>query len=337
MAVDQTPRAAPATVPAGTGPGPHPLRRHLGDAYRRLTEQPLSLYAAAFLRIGYGLIFVLILVREFPNRHTIWGPGSPWTPDLARVMLAENGWFSVLTFSDDPGWFEACYVAALLVSVLFTLGWHTRVMSVLFAIMVISFYARSVLMGDGGDNLMALMVVYLMFTACGRRWSLDARAGRAGPGPGFREFTATVVHNCAILVIMAQMCVLYGAAGLYKVQGETWGDGTALHYVLKQEIFRPWPGLSDFVDGHLMMVGIACYLTVLVQVAFPFSLFSKLKYVVLAILIGMHAGIAVLLALPVFSAVMVLADAVFLPDRFFRHAAGTVRRVLRRGPVPSRS
>jgi Vitamin K-dependent gamma-carboxylase len=336
MAVDQTPRAAPATVPGQPGPGPHPLRRLFHDCYSRLTDQPLSLYAVAFLRIGYGLIFLLILVREFPNRHTIWGPASPWTPDLARAMFAENGWFSVLTLSDDPGYFEACYAAAFLVSVLFTLGWRTRVTSVLFAIAVVSFYARSVLMGDGGDNLMALMVVYLMFTACGRRWSLDARrTGRAVPSPGFREFTATVVHNCAIVVIMAQMCVLYGAAGLYKVQGQTWGDGTALHYVLQQEMFRPWPALSDFVDGHRMMVGIACYLTVLVQVAFPFSLFSKLKYVVLAVLIGMHAGIAVLLALPVFSAVMVLADAVFLPDRFFRYAARTVKRVLRRGPVLS--
>jgi hypothetical protein len=90
------------------------------------------------------------------------------------------------------------------------------------------------------------------------------------------------------------------------------------------------------MDGHHMMVAIACYLTVLVQVAFPFSLFSKLKYIVLAILIGMHLGIAVVMALPIFSAVMVLADAVFLPDRFYRWAARTARRVLRRSPAPSR-
>ncbi|MFC4069542.1 HTTM domain-containing protein [Actinoplanes subglobosus] len=329
MAVDQSPRIAPGPVPDRPRPRPS---SYFDSVYRRLTEQPLSLYAAAFLRIGFGLTFLLILVREFPNRHMIWGPESPWAPELARSMFADIGWFSALTLSDDPAWFETCYAVAVLVSVLFTLGWRTRVTSILFAITVGSFYARSVLMSDGGDNLMSIMVIYLMFTACGRKWSLDAR--RATPATGFRGFTATVVHNFAMLVIMAQMCVLYGSAGLFKVQGDKWGDGTALNYVLQQELFRPWPALSDLVLGHHMMLGIACYVTVLAQVAFPFSLFSKLKYVVLTVLIGMHIGIAVLIALPIFSIVMILADAVFLPDRFFRWAAGTVRRVLRRGPAP---
>jgi hypothetical protein len=331
MAVDQTPRVAPAPVPDVS----RSVSR-FDRAYARLTERPLSLYATAFLRIGYGLLFLIILVREFPNRHMIWGPEAAWSPDLARRMFDQTGWFSVLTFSDDPGYFETCYVAALLVGVLFMLGWRTRIMSVLFAVAVVSFYSRNVLMSDGGDNLMVLMATYLMFTACGRRWSLDARrTGPATPDGGFREFTATVLHNCALFVIMAQMCILYGAAGLYKVQGDTWGDGTALHYVLKQDLFRPWPGLSDFMDGHHVMIAIACYMTVLVQVAFPFSLFSKLKYVVLAILVGMHIGIAVVMALPIFSAVMVLADGVFLPDRFYRWAARTGRRLLRRNPAPS--
>jgi Vitamin K-dependent gamma-carboxylase len=235
--------------------------------------------------------------------------------------------------------------------VLFLLGWRTRAVSILFALVVVAFYGRNVLITDGGDNLTVLMAIYLCFTVCGRRWSLDARRalrrapvppaaagelGRVAPGelggeadpleqlqrggPG-RHFTVTVVHNCAMLIIMAQMCILYGAAGLYKVQGSLWENGTALHYVLNSDLFRPWPALSDFMDGHRLLIGIASYVTVLVQVAFPFSLFSKLKYVLLVILIGMHLGIAVLVGLPMFSAVMILGDAVFLPDRFFRYLA----------------
>ena len=44
----------------------------------------------------------------------------------------------------------------------------------------------------------------------------------------------------------------------------------------------------------------------------------------------MHIGIAVLLGLPIFSAAMIVADAAFLPDRFYRAAARAGRRVLRR-------
>ena len=313
------------------------LTAHLGKAYRLLTERPLSLYAAAVLRIGYGLLFFVLLVREFPHRHEIWGPQSPWTPGLSRQMTGESGWFTFLTLSDGRGYFEACYALALVTAVLFALGWRTRAMSILFALVVAGFYGRNVLITDGGDNLTVLMAIYLCFTACGRRWSLDARRARrrAGrPGEGVRPFTVTVVHNCAMLIIMAQMCILYGAAGLYKVQGGLWENGTALHYVLNSDLFRPWPALSDLLDGHHVLLGIASYVTVLVQVAFPFSLFSKLKYVLLVVLMGMHAGIAVLVGLPMFSAVMILGDAVFLPDRFFVFLAreGRALRARRRAP-----
>jgi hypothetical protein len=353
MAVNQNPRTLPVPgrieiEPADTTN--QRLRNHLGNAYRRLTERPLSLYAAAFLRIGFGLLYLVLLVREFPHRQELWGPESPWTPALARQSFAQSGWVSLLTLSDSQLYFEACYAVALLAALLFMLGWHTRAASILFAVMVASIRGRNMTIVDGGDNLTFLMVVYLIFTACGRRWSLDSRRARrraairlpdasrptgeealtlrAQAGVA-RDFTATVLHNCAMLVIMAQLCILYGATSLYKVQGEMWDDGTAIHYVLNLDGFQPWPALSHLIDSHQLVVTVLSYLTVLVQVALPFSVFSNVKYVVLAFLIPMHLGIAVVLGLPLFSAVMIVADAAFLPDRFYQAVARIGRRALR--------
>ncbi|WP_370082591.1 HTTM domain-containing protein [Streptacidiphilus sp. MAP12-16] len=290
----------------------------------------MSLHAAAVLRIGYGMLYLAFLLREFPHRDEIWGPGSPWTPDLARELFGSTGWFSILTLSDRPAYFEACYALALVTSALFMLGWRTRAVSVLFALVVTSFHGRDIFMTDGGDNLIVLMAEYLMFTACGRRWSLDARRDsrravgspnrRVPPSAGqqavlVRQRLSALVHNCGMFVIAAEVCFLYGSAGLYKVQGYLWRNGTALHYVLGLDLFRPWPELSHLADQHPILVAIVGYMTVLVQVAFPFVLFSRLKYVVLGLLIGMHLGIAVFLGLPVFSGAMIIADAVFLPDR----------------------
>ncbi|MFF5701833.1 HTTM domain-containing protein [Streptomyces sp. NPDC012794] len=314
-----------------TDPAPAPAGQRVLDRMSMLiallVDRPVSLYAAAVLRIGYGLLYLVFLLREFPHRDEIWGPGSPWTPALARQLFDQTEWFSVLTLSDSRAYFETCYAAAVVTSALFMLGWRTRAVSVLFAVVVASFHARAVFMTDGGDNLFLLMAVYLVFTACGRRWSLDARrkAGAAVDGDRhrrrFREFrdtASTVLHNCGMFVIAAQVCFLYGCAGLYKVQGGSWGNGTALHYVLNLDLFRPWPALSLLLDEHPVAVAIAGYLTVLLQVAFPFVLFGRLKYPVLLMLVSLHLGIAVLLGLPVFSGVMIVADAVFLPDRFYR-------------------
>lgn len=309
-------------------------------AFALLTGRPLSLYAVAALRIGYGLLYLVYLLREFSHREEIWGPGSPWSPALARQLFDQTGWVSFLTLSDSRAYFELCYAGALLTATLFMLGWRTRAVSLLFAVVVASFHSRAIFMTDGGDNLILLMAVYLVFTACGRRWSLDARRvsrrgrtatdepvhGSAHLCPGelrchmrvARRTTVTVLHNCGLLVIAAQVCVLYGSAGLYKVQGGTWGEGTALHYVLHLELFQPWPTLSQHLVDLPVLIALVGYLTVLLQVAFPFVLFGRLKYPVLVLLLGMHLGIAVLLGLPLFSAAMIIADAVFLPDRFYR-------------------
>ncbi|MEU9417921.1 HTTM domain-containing protein [Streptomyces sp. NPDC048272] len=341
-----------------TGAAHRWLLDKIGALRALLTDRPISLYAASVLRIGYGLLYLSFLLREFPHRDEIWGPGSPWTPALAQQLFAQTGWNSVLTLSDSRAYFELCYVMAVVTSALFMLGWRTRAMSVLFAVVVSSFHARSIFMTDGGDNLILLMALYLVLTACGRRWSLDARrnrlkAARTGDAPeptrslyarqlrDARTTLTTVVHNCGILVIAAQVCFLYGSAGLYKVQGSTWGGGTALHYALNLELFQPWPALSHFVDEYPMLIAIAGYVTVLLQVAFPFVLFGKLKYPVLTVLLGMHIGIAVLLGLPLFSGAMIIADAVFLPDRFYAFLPHLWRRAAQRTgmwrPAPGRA
>lgn len=331
--------------------GSKQIRQALTAALALVTDRPVSLYATSVLRIGYGLLYLIFLLREFPYRHEIWGPGSPWTPELAAQLFDQTGWYSLLLLSDSRAYFELCYVVALVTSALFTLGWRTRVTSLLFAVVVASFHSRSILMTDGGDNLVLLMSLYLVLTACGRRWSLDARrklrrSTRAAGAPdgvrgsvvqqlrAARVTVTTVVHNCGVFIIAAQVCFLYGSAGLYKVQGSYWADGTALHYVLHLGLFQPWPALSHVLDQYPLVIAAVGLLTVLTQVAFPFVLFGRLKYPVLALLLGMHVGIAVLLGLPVFSGAMIIADAVFLPDRFYTSWPRLGRRTARRLGVP---
>jgi hypothetical protein len=207
-----------------------------------------------------------------------------------------------------------------------------------------------VFLTDGGDNIMSLMAIYLAFTRCGLHWSLDARRARRRAGRGIgdlvwpdtpagrvvaeldrtrREFV-TFLHNSAVLVIMFQICVVYAAAGLYKSQGSYWRNGTALYYALHLDWFRPWPAVSNLVASQSVMIGIVAYLTVFIQVAFPLAVWSKwLKYPSLVLLLGMHLSIALVMGLPLFSAAMMIGDAVFLPDSLYLWAAAFVLRRLR--------
>ncbi|MFE9256435.1 HTTM domain-containing protein [Streptomyces sp. NPDC006879] len=382
-----------APAPAGSVGRPHPapgLRRALD----RITAEALGPYQSAVVRIGVCATWLFFLLRELPHRHELYGPDSPWGWDLARRLTGGNGAFTVLTWSQGRLWFEVVYGAAVLAGVLLLLGWRTRASSALFMVGVLSLQNRSVFMGDGGDNVIHLMALYLLLTRCGQVWSLDARRvaraarglpvrDRAGPalwlllgallaatawrgGPDGRllalfcllwaahglwwvvarhepegelrallDVIANLVHNAAMLMVMVEVCLIYATAGWYKIQGSRWQDGTALYYPLHLDYFTPWPALSGLLAASGVLVLVLSYGTVLVQVAFPFTLLNRrIKNVLLALMVLEHLGIAVLLGLPFFSLAMISADAVFLPTAFLlwlgARVAGPPRRLLAR-------
>jgi hypothetical protein len=327
--------------------------------YASLTVRPMALYGSAVLRIGYGLAYFGFLLREFPHREALWGPSAAWSPALAHQYARSadwygwiKSWYTLLATTDDTR-FELSYAFALVVCAAMVLGLRTRFTSVAFMLVVTTFSARDVFLGDGSDNVLVLMSIYLAFSACGRRLSLDSRRRSrttdAAPASSRRLATGalaelaevrrravTVAHNAAVVVIGCQMCVIYGAAALWKVQGRTWQDGTAMYYVLHIDWFRVWPSLSDLIAGNALGTCVIAYATVFVQLAFPFAVFTKrLKYVLLVLLLAMHLGIALLMGLPVFSAVMVIGDSVFLPDSFWQALGRTARSLRRPRPAPS--
>ncbi|GAA3886906.1 HTTM domain-containing protein [Streptomyces lacrimifluminis] len=154
------------------------LSRSVSRGIGRVTETALGPYQTAVVRIGFSATWLLFLLREFPHRQELYGPDGPWSWDLAQQLIADNGAFTVLMWSGSQLWFELVYVLAVLASLLLLLGWRTRTLSVLFMVGVLSLQNRSIFMGDGGDNVLHLMSLYLVFTRCGQVWSLDARRAR---------------------------------------------------------------------------------------------------------------------------------------------------------------
>ncbi|MFC9582870.1 HTTM domain-containing protein [Streptomyces yangpuensis] len=165
-------------------------RARLARAVAEVSGQALGPYQSAVVRIGFAGTWLFFLLREFPHRAELYGPDGPWSLDLAQRLLDSNGAFTVLTWSGSALWFETVYAVAVLASAGLLLGWRTRATSVVFMIGVLSLQNRSVFMGDGGDNVIHLVAIYLVLTRCAQVWSLDARrarrrgsatAGAAGP------------------------------------------------------------------------------------------------------------------------------------------------------------
>ncbi|WP_236046031.1 HTTM domain-containing protein [Streptacidiphilus fuscans] len=239
------------------------------------TRRTIAPYQAAIVRIGISLCFGGFLLREWPNRRVLYGDLAPWSTGLARQMLASNHAFTILAWSDNRWWFEAVYAAAIVVSALLLVGWRTRTMSVLFMVLVLSIQNRSVLVGDGGDNVVHLMAIYLAFTRCGTVWSLDARAARLGR---LVERDVTGVALWLLLGAALAYCQLSGFAtlGMLDMGAYDWGTVFWLFWLFvgaREWLRRRQPDGegADLLDALTTMVHNSAMLVIAVEVCFIYA------------------------------------------------------------------
>ncbi|MGW1895233.1 HTTM domain-containing protein [Streptomyces sp. NPDC002004] len=214
------------------------LDRSLSQGITRVTAAALGPYQTAVIRIGFSATWLLFLLREFPHRRELYGPDGPWNWEMARQLVASNDAFTALLWSDGRLWFEIVYGLAIVSSALLLLGWHTRASSVLFMIGVLSLQNRSIFMGDGGDNVIHLMSIYLVFTRCAQVWSLDARRARRAArarayGQRFREDGVGPVLWWLLGLALSAVTFMGELSGgwlllfwgLWAVQGVWWAVG----------------------------------------------------------------------------------------------------------------
>ncbi|MEU0200388.1 MULTISPECIES: HTTM domain-containing protein [unclassified Streptomyces] len=169
-------------------------------------------YQAAVFRIGLALVIAAFLLREWPHRRVLYGDRSPLSFEMALDLARLDGAFSVLHWSGGRTWFEIVYALTIASALAVLVGWRTRTSSVLLMVGLLSLENRNPLVGDGGDNVLRIMVIYLVFTRCAQVWSLDAR--RARTGRPRREDTTGVV--------------LWAATGLFLLVAFGWDTGWPL-------------------------------------------------------------------------------------------------------------
>ncbi|MFJ2619396.1 HTTM domain-containing protein [Glutamicibacter sp. NPDC087344] len=279
--------------------------------YNWFTADRKASYGLAVMRMASGALILGWLLVNIPVASKIWGPGSAYLEPYRSVL----GYKWPLDILRDAGmsFFVVWYVVAILLAFAFMIGWKTRFITPLLFVFYTAINAQNTPISDGGNYFIRIMLIYLIFADLSQRWSVDSWL-RKRKGKKRREFEfATILHNVALCLVVAQLCIVYFEAGMYKIQGALWQDGTAMYYPISSEAYGIFPWLSELITWNTWAVVLITYFTVIIQVAFPFMLFNKIsRRIALLAVLGMHIGIAVVMGLPFFSGIMASADAVLV-------------------------
>jgi hypothetical protein len=283
-----------------------------------------------------------------------------WNSDPRSAYMVGHGIFSVWFHVSDPTTMALIHAGVLIMIAMFTIGLFTRVTSVLVWVATIGYLHRTQQILFGMDTMMNILLFYLMMGCSGAALSVDrliaryratrASLRRSGTIDGnTRAFLAcpqpSTSAGFAIRLIQVHFCFIYMAAGLSKLKGSAWWDGRAFWDVIANPEFTLMPyswyegtlrGIARIKPLYYSMNSLAVWTTLFVEIATPFLLWTRLRWLMILLAAAMHAVIGVLMGLNLFELLMIVMLIAFFPDRVirdrFRGAANLARLVFTFNP-----
>ncbi len=290
------------------------------SGWNRFWFAPTSARPLGLFRILFGLIALANLALFAPDLDT-------WLSDRGRsagsesLEIAGPFWggdghrpmrWSILQHYQNPTSVRVVYGATIAAAVLLTLGWHTRISSAAFYVLMLMIHHRNMQTISGADALLMILAFTLMLGPCGAAYSLDSRRKARAIGGAYEPLIAPWPQR----LIAIQISLVYFMTALLKAQGKSWADGTAIYWILNNgEARRFTLGLTPYIK----VVNLMTFGTVVLEFALPLLLWVRAaRPWMMAAGLLLHAGILLLINIPIFGELVVASYLCYLtPGEFF--------------------
>lgn len=204
-----------------------------------------------------------------------------------------------------------CFLG-IITSCTFLMGILPRISAVLLFFLLFIFKFRNIYLLDGGDNIITALLPFFFFIQSNslckgyntimEKWKLTSN-----------YYLQKLTHYCT-LGILIQICIVYFFAGLHKLQGDVWLDGTALYYILNSSDFSAY-AINEYLTSFPFIVYSMTWFTIAFQLLFPLLVwFNKTRLSMLFLGILLHLGILIFMRIDNFSFIMLACYAVFFTD-----------------------
>ena len=241
---------APAVEPAASASEPPPAAEPAAPARQSFVAFLRDTYATAdprslgLFRIALATLLFVDVLRRWPDIEAHYANTGWLTNHYMLFRPMSDHLFSLYLACSTPGEVKTLMLFHLGVCVALGLGWHTRVMHVLAAVLLVSINSRNIMLENGGWVVLTLLTVWSMFLPLGRRFSIDAvRASlkaRVETTPEALNDASNPprdtrpVVSLAVAALILQWIVIYYFNVVHKT-GHEWRDGTAVYYFFQQD------------------------------------------------------------------------------------------------------
>ena len=311
----------------------------------------MDLRTLGLFRIAFGICLIANLIDHWigGNLTTFFSNDGVLTNHYALFAPIQQRVWSLLFAFSRPGEVAVAFTLILVVYVLYTIGWRTRLMQILVLACFISLLNRNLLLQDGGSFTCSVLALWTAFLPLGARFSVDAwRAARlaavnVGPvdarsapsnaaQPRASDGPSGVHVSFVCLALFLQLAAIYGFNAANK-GGATWREGTAVHYIFWLNSRNTWLAgvlrahepawLSPFLTRATLLFEWSAPLLALLPV-----FRTTLRRTLIASMWCFHLGIASVMSLGPFAYAMMTFSILLLGPNDWRLIEPGARRLL---------
>ncbi|GAA0437622.1 HTTM domain-containing protein [Agaribacter marinus] len=301
----------------------------MNKIYEKLSTQKHMLMGTSLIRIAFGLLILYFYFIHYGQRRFLWGPNGMQDHETLTKQLFTTNNFSIYQLNDSLLYFEIIFHIGVVIAFFFTIGFMGRLTAILNFIFIWSLQHANVLILDGGDNVMRIILFYLLFANTTAFFSVDGyRRKQKVSSITLSPSLFNAFHNLAVLASIIQVSFMYLTSGMHKIMGEVWQNGTALYYILQVDEYTH-PFFKELIISSDFLLLIGAYGAIFAQITYPFLLFNRYtRYIAIFNIIAMHIGIAIVMGLFTFSATMISIQLVLLKNEEYERAYTAVKRLL---------
>ena len=203
--------------------------------------------------------------------------------------------WSHLYWIDNSTVLWLAHIAALGVFAALMVGFYSRAAAVGACLLTISYAHRAGGALFGLDQINGFLALYLAVGPCGDAWSIDHWLKQRKTSEAEAPSSKTVSANIAIRLMQLHLCVVYLFAGLGKLLGDSWWDGTALWGAFANYEYQTLD--MTWLAGSIVLVNWLTHVTLAWEISYSALVWPRItRPIVIFLAIPLHLGIAICMA-----------------------------------------
>lgn len=261
----------------------------------------------SFFRVSIGLIILLQFLAVIEDFETLFSSSSIIPQDIMNVFTPD--W--LITFPKIVSFFQSLGIAEsttititkvsfISLSAFIIIGFYSRVSAIILLFLQIALLKGSSFFAYGADFFTSMSLFYLILFPSDQNFSLRNLI--------FSKKTRYISITQVKRLFQLHICIAYFFSGLDKGLGFNWWNGESIW----KAIHLPYSNRDLNIDfswlaEHSYFLIIIGWSTILIEMCYPFFIWQKTTQKTwLFLTISMHLGIALVLNLYYFSAIMII-------------------------------